>query len=343
MGQTLTNGIFLPNEGERNCYTGLEGNWRAIDGYIGGYNVHVEDVVIHVSQADRDKWDAVDNKADASALTAHTGNTTIHVTAADKQTWDTVTTKANDADVVHKSGAETIPGQKTFEASIKGYNSDSAQNTVSIDLRTSKVARGNTQDGTDIFSLGFRDKNNESLMFFSCIKRSSGATAEYHTVNTVDNSNNVISRSVSFNINKDGSSSLQPEENNQISLGTSTKKWSAFNGINPGALFLPQDRSACVDISAYLTNTATGATNRITPPEDGYIYLSLTDVVTVHFSSQTASNLTHYSQTFARPTAGVVYCLFPVRKNDNVAVQWYTTAAAVTVSNAFFIPCKGNA
>lgn len=144
MGQTLTNGIFLPNEGERNCYTGLAGNWRAIDGYIGYYNVHVADAVIHVSQEDRDKWDAVDDKADASALTAHTGNTTIHVTAADKQTWDTVTnkadasaltahtgdttihvtaedkskwnavtSKANDADVLHKSGDEAKTGKLT--------------------------------------------------------------------------------------------------------------------------------------------------------------------------------------------------------------------------------------
>lgn len=113
MGQTLTNGIFLPNEGERNCYTGLAGNWRAIDGYIGDYNVHVADAVIHVSQEDRDKWDAVENKADASALTAHTGDTTIHVTAADKQTWNAVTSKANDTDVLHKTGDETKTGKLT--------------------------------------------------------------------------------------------------------------------------------------------------------------------------------------------------------------------------------------
>ena len=118
MGQTLTNGIFLPNEGERNCYEGLAGNWRALDYLIGGYNVHVDDLVIHVSQADRDKWDAVDNKADASALTAHTGDTTIHVTAADKAKWDAVTGKADDADAVHKSGAETIAGPKTFSDTV---------------------------------------------------------------------------------------------------------------------------------------------------------------------------------------------------------------------------------
>ena len=34
MGQTLPNGIYLPAEGERNCYDGLEGNWRSLDGLI---------------------------------------------------------------------------------------------------------------------------------------------------------------------------------------------------------------------------------------------------------------------------------------------------------------------
>ena len=34
MGQTLPNGIYLPAEGERNCYDGLEGNWRSLDSLI---------------------------------------------------------------------------------------------------------------------------------------------------------------------------------------------------------------------------------------------------------------------------------------------------------------------
>lgn len=49
MGQTLTNGVYLPDEGERNCYTGLAENWRALDYLIGGYNFHIADAVIHVS------------------------------------------------------------------------------------------------------------------------------------------------------------------------------------------------------------------------------------------------------------------------------------------------------
>ena len=31
MGATLTNGIYLPNEGEKNCYAGLKTNWETLD------------------------------------------------------------------------------------------------------------------------------------------------------------------------------------------------------------------------------------------------------------------------------------------------------------------------
>ena len=69
MGTTLQHGIFLPAEGERNCYEGLAANWTALDGLIGGYNVHISNTTIHVTAEDKAAWNG---KADASALTAHT-------------------------------------------------------------------------------------------------------------------------------------------------------------------------------------------------------------------------------------------------------------------------------
>lgn len=35
MGQTLTHGIYLPDEGERNCYSGLAANWQLLDSSVG--------------------------------------------------------------------------------------------------------------------------------------------------------------------------------------------------------------------------------------------------------------------------------------------------------------------
>ena len=56
MGQTLDNGIYLPSEGERNCYDGLASNWTTLDAVVGGYNAHVANENIHITSAERSKW-----------------------------------------------------------------------------------------------------------------------------------------------------------------------------------------------------------------------------------------------------------------------------------------------
>lgn len=327
MGTTLDNGIYLPDEGERNCYEGLAENWVALDNHLGSTNIHVTindkqawdghvaNTTIHVTSADKQAWDG------------HVADSVKHVTAEDKAKWDAVTGKANDTDVLHKAGDETASGIKTFsDLQIISYGTQykGARNAYILP----EFAAG--YSGLSITTLGFAQTVKiGNFVLDANNKPSLDTTKAYIQIATGEN-------------NSVNSCILEPRNSTSSSLGTSSNKWNVINGISPGALFLPQDRTARVDISAYFTNTANAATNRVTPPEDGYIFLGLTDVLTVHCFSQNASNLTHYGQTFARPSAGQLYCLFPVRKNDNVAVQWYTTATDVTVSNAYFIPCKGN-
>lgn len=57
MGQTLTNGIYLPDEGEVRCYDGLASNWTTLDYIVGGYRAHVANENIHITSAERNKWD----------------------------------------------------------------------------------------------------------------------------------------------------------------------------------------------------------------------------------------------------------------------------------------------
>lgn len=57
MGQTLENGIYLPSEGERNCYDGLASNWTTLDAVVGGYRAHVANENIHITSEERSKWD----------------------------------------------------------------------------------------------------------------------------------------------------------------------------------------------------------------------------------------------------------------------------------------------
>lgn len=41
MGQTLPHGVYLPDNGERNCYTGLSQNWQKLDNLIGSHGDNV--------------------------------------------------------------------------------------------------------------------------------------------------------------------------------------------------------------------------------------------------------------------------------------------------------------
>ena len=248
---------------------------------------------------------------------------------------------ALDSNVVHTSGDETVGGQKTFTSLIRGYNSDSTQNTVSIDLRSSKVTRGNTQEGTDTFGIGFRDKYNSALMSVSCVKRSTGTTTEYHTVNTLDNSDNVISVSYSFNLNKDGTSSLQPEEDDQTFFGSSSKRWKTFNGLTPSSLSLPCGTLVDqIDISSYFANTGSGETNSYTASANGWIYLYVTSCKMLAAYIQNGTD-TIYSDYRERSSDGQIRIMLPIQNNNKFASQWITSTT-VSITKAVFIPCQGN-
>lgn len=41
MGQTLPHGVYLPDNGERNCYTGLSQNWQKLDNLLGSQGSNV--------------------------------------------------------------------------------------------------------------------------------------------------------------------------------------------------------------------------------------------------------------------------------------------------------------
>lgn len=67
MGQTLENGIYLPSEGERNCYDGLASNWTTLDVVVGGYRAHIANENIHITSAERSKWNIGVTQAKAEA------------------------------------------------------------------------------------------------------------------------------------------------------------------------------------------------------------------------------------------------------------------------------------
>lgn len=235
---------------------------------------------------------------------------------------------AKDSDVVHTSGNETVGGQKTFTNTIKSQKE--------IEFTGNRLAYILPEFSASYSGLSL------------CTYGSSGAVKiGSWKVDDNDNTKHVLDTSLGYLnvttgvVNSVNSVYLTPRNTTDSKLGDSTNKWKEINGLTPSSLSLPGDRSSRVDISGYFTNTANGDTNTYTVPANGWIYLNLNDVVVAHCFAQTAGNLSHYGQTFARASVGQLHCLFPIRKDDVFVSQWYTTTT-VTVTNAYFVPCLGN-
>lgn len=225
MGQTLTYGIFLPNEGERNCYSGLAANWRAIDGLIGGYNVHVADAVIHVTQNDRDKWDAV-------------------------------TGKANDTDVMHLTGNERSSGNKTFEGEIisnssilisngsdfiTGTKDKKLTDKNNFNILNERITYNNSRNVRYTWTIYNKDPNGNLISSGVQLAISPAGQAYFYPINDND---------ILF-----GASTAYIK-------GIYTK---LINSLTPSSLSLPSYTAPRVDISGYITDLTGVGNDYIAP------------------------------------------------------------------------------
>lgn len=145
--------------------------------------------------------------------------------------------KANDSDVVHKSGDETIAGSKNFTDEIKFQPSNG---------RSFKIL--GTNEGAES-ALHFLTQDINKQIIFGYYQ------------------NNIIVPSVAFM----GMIGFYPKTSGTFNLGTSTSKWKTINGINPGALSLP-DNSKLVTIDTTNWDVA-GVANVYTPPTDGWLHI----------------------------------------------------------------------
>ena len=356
MGQTLTNGIYLPNEGERNCYSGLAANWNAVDTLKGNYSLHAINVDIHVTAAEKETWNG---KADASALTAHTGDTTIHVTSADKQAWDghvadttihvtsadkqawnghvadsvkhvtaedkakwdAVTSKANDTDVLHKSGNETKNGELTVNKIITN-NLVSATGNVAIQSsgsnRSVAMYNGSSAgDGAGFWAYGKDHANGSSCR----LQIYNAAKSRYERIDLVN-------------------SAWLPTPTKELDCGSASNKYKSFNGVAPGLMSFP-DISAGVDISGYISVTS-GQTilSTYTAPADGWISINLgrsSGSIGLIISNGSYS-ISARENTFP-DNHRECPVIMPVFKNDTVTIL---SCMAGSVLWAYFYPCMGN-
>lgn len=449
MGQTLENGVYLPSEGERNCYAGLKTNWEILDQKVADVTalqqavagaLHRE-IVESLPTTDIDPntiymilsgtsatenvyneymyvnnaWELIGTsatdltnyytksevdgklllKASASDLTSHTGDTTIHVTTADKTKWnnqafvfrysstalvasstnsntlldntdnlkvgdkvidssgvlfsvtaiDTANSTftigaslidlAQDSDVVHTSGNETISGAKTFSDNLTIYNSDDTQTPKGLTIRNAQWGMGES-GGTTVSNINFSDKNSAIPVSIIASKGISGQSFLRFSVRTKDSQNNTYAEEIYYNVDTSGNVSFRPWHDNIISLGTSVYRWkdlytNKINGLEPSSLSLPSgNASDVIDISSYITDMS-GNVNSYTVPANGWISIAVVGIAIAIASSS-------WSDSRFRSGSGNVRMLYPVLKNETVSIL----ITGTTLAYARFIPCQGN-
>lgn len=261
-----------------------------------------------------------------------TVNQTVSVTTP-------LTQLAIDADVVHKTGDETIGGRKTFSDNLTIYNSDSATAIAGLILKNQKAERGGGLSESQV--VYFTDKLTRTLATLRSQVGSNGQSILVFRSDNVDSNNNNVYSGLSINSYKDGSKNMTPYSNGDTDFGTATLKWKSFNGLEPSALSLPSDRDSRINILGSFINTGSGQSNTYTAIANGYIYLGLANCGNVFCTCLNSQNQIIYRQSFVRSGDGSVYILFPITKNNIFKCEWYT-GSTITVNDAFFIPCQGN-
>ena len=234
--------------------------------------------------------------AKVSDYDTHIADTDIHVTTADKATWNTVTSKANDSDVVHKSGDETVGGVKTFANTPMFASFDAIRFRCAHNSNAYITFRNTNQANPGSLILSAHDGNAGTV------------------IHLVDKT-------------------LIPYNTNDIDLGTASKKWKSFNGLNPGALSMPSgNTSDMIDISSYIT-LFDGTNNGYTPPADGWICISGKNCTAIYVYRNNYWGVNSFS-----PTADTILVAVPVVAGVTFAIK----VIGQGLNYAKFVPCQGN-
>lgn len=396
MGQTLTNGIYLPDEGEVRCYAGLASNWTTLDAVVGGYNAHVANENIHITSAERSKWNngvtqayvlryantsltalgtvafsaldntdnikigdkVLDSEGKLFALTAvDTDNSTATLSALlidlskdsdlsnyyTKGETDTLLNdKADDSDVLHRTGDESASGDKNFRGLLTTIPSSSlwpAVSNTSDDIKLlgrSVVHLEQLSSGrlTDLSGGAWNVVELGTGAFF--FRNNTGTDIRYKHLDTgVVNRIHLVSGSNRF-IND-----ATPNQDNTYNLGSSSLRWRSINGINPGALGMPNLNNG-IDISGYITVVANANKESLyTPPANGWISVALTRAGGTNMAVMLKQgNFASSGHNIAQEN-GTTTCnaMLPVKGGVQVSIN---SALADGIAFAYFYPCQGN-
>lgn len=204
------------------------------------------------------------------------------------------------------------------------------------------------------------DKNNTYLGRICSRVQADGKTIlwlsslNYYKNGALDPTGSSITTSLVLAVDATGYKSITPngdfipDVNNILNLGTSTNKWKTLNGINPGALSLPDASNA---ISLDTTNVRMDGTyTYLSVSVNGWLYISLKDTtiktdgeLTFYIGdSGTSSAYAKWAVNLVCSTDGYVRCFIPVLANSRIRVRVNPNGGSPTGLTMTIYPCLGN-
>ena len=410
MGQTLTHGVYLPSEGERNCYNGLASNWRLLDGAIGTVAAHTTAIAGKASASHTHGNITNDGKVGTTANLPLITGTGGAITAGAFGTSANTFCEGNDSrlsdartplshthtksDVTDLLNSNFIPGaNNSYDLGSSSYQWSSVYaqtyyyNGTAWGLdkynQWTGINNFNNLIGLNNAELWFKHPNIEDITTNpstdtgkSILQIWNKGTTQYfggiidrlttdgsHILELVCfgyplNDTTPYQHRFRFAAHRNGGADFYPSYNGVVNLGTSSNKWKTLNGINPGALSLPNINYTEGDPDVYNVGTdLNDLTKNVsdplhfswTSPFDGWLaimwYLrDITPPYNVLVTSHSEARFSKFSQTWSASSARwYLATTFPVVKNVTYYfdIDFQNTTIGV-VHHAYLLPCLGN-
>jgi hypothetical protein len=344
MSTTLTNGLKLPDKGSVDWYADMQNNYAILDGAVGTVAEHTTALtgkapLVHTHT----KSDITDFPAyGTTAGTICEGN--------DSRLSDARTPVAHThgkADITNLfNSANVWTGVNTFQQNITYQRTNFYHQVVNpcYMLKDMELEKGSLASSAHTAYPGvWHDKNSAVLGYVRFVEYNSGwQRAEFRVSNlikngTLDPTGSEVNCTVFLELQPSGEKFLIPEQNNDINLGTSTNKWKSFNGINPGALSLPDTtREEPIDRTNWVY-TYTSA-NIYYPPEDGWVVVACSGSDYMQIDSNAGWGI-----TLSKGYDGFCIGIIPVKKNERLQIRIReTSSGSVVVRKASFYPGTGD-
>ena len=343
MGQTLTHGVYLPDEGERNCYSGLAANWQLLDGAVGTIAEHTS------ALAGKAPLVHTHTKSDITDFPVYGTTAGTICEGNDSRLSDARTP------VAHTHGKADITDL------FNSANTWSAWQTIErtnyeplLRLRRTDLTIGEAASNQNIGTLTFAGSDDLNFGLIGSRDFSGGDTQlilltrqKYDANNNRSTDGTQKETRIEIGINTPNNKYFRPNSNGDTNLGTSTNKWKTLNGINPGALSLPKivaSESRTLDRTNWdYTGTTWNTLDTSAMTGWGYIYIEncgATDYILIRRGATNYSRPTQSANPIlANDGKYYLYITFPIVQNTSVYALIKTSG---TVKTSVVYPCQGN-